>query len=79
MTDDELNGIADRWEGVSKGYKRLTFAEAHADMLALLVEIRQLRPANRSLVDKLHNAELMAKNMGQEMLREMEAVVLKYS
>ena len=79
MTDDELNVISDRWEGVSKGYKRIKFEEAHADMMALLVEIRQLQSANRLLAYKLHNAELMAKNMGHEMLREVEAVVMKYS
>lgn len=78
MTDDELTRISARWEDVSKGYKKLKFDEAHADMSTLLMEIRKLRPANRDLEARLKNAELMAQNMRQEMLREVEAVVRKY-
>lgn len=42
MTKTELNDLVERWEGVGKGYRELEFEQAHADMLALLVEVRKM-------------------------------------
>lgn len=41
LTKDQLASIATRWEGVERGFKNLKFEEAHADMKALLAEVRQ--------------------------------------
>lgn len=79
MTDSEINEIASRWAGVGKGFKRLTFDEAQADMMALLGEVRALRPENEKLKGRIMSAELKAGNMGTEMLREIEQVVRKYA
>ncbi len=79
LTDQELDRISMRWANTGKGIRKLTFEEAHADMLSLLLEIKDLRPANRDLEARLKNAELLSKNMAQEMVREIEAVVRKYT
>jgi cell division protein FtsB len=49
MTDTELNDLAERWEGVTKGYRNLTFDGAHADMLILLAEVRKQEEMRREI------------------------------
>jgi uncharacterized protein YhaN len=51
MTDKELADLAHRWDGVTKGYARLTFEEAHADMQALLAEVRKAGELNRKIAE----------------------------
>lgn len=49
MTKIELNDLAERWEGVGKGYRELKFEQAHADMLALLAEVRKMDELHREV------------------------------
>ena len=49
MTDKDLEDLVHRWDGVTKGYAKLTFAEAHADMQALLSEVRKTAELKRKI------------------------------
>ena len=49
MTKTELNDLAERWAGVTKGYRNLTFEQAHADMLTLLAEVRKMDELHREI------------------------------
>jgi hypothetical protein len=40
MDTKALYAIVERWNGTEKGYTRLTFEEAKADMDALIAEVR---------------------------------------
>lgn len=51
MTDKELADLAHRWDGVTKGYAKLTFEEAHADMQALLAEVRKAGELKRTIAE----------------------------
>ena len=51
MTDKELADLAHRWDGVTKGYTRLTFEEAHADMQTLLAEVRKAGEMKRRIAE----------------------------
>jgi len=51
MTDKELADLAHRWDGVTKGYSKLTFEEAHADMQALLSEVRKAGELRRRIAE----------------------------
>ena len=51
MTDKELADLAHRWDGVTKGYAKLTFEEAHADMQALLAELRKAGELKRKIAE----------------------------
>ena len=52
MSDQaNIAAIAARWDGVTKGYERLTFAEAKADMDALLAEVHRTQELRRRIND----------------------------
>ena len=51
MTDKELADVAHRWDGVTKGYAKLTFEEAHADMQVLLAEVRKAGELKRKIAE----------------------------
>lgn len=51
MNDKELAQLAQRWDGVTKGYAKLTFEEAHADMQALLAEVRKSVELKRKIAE----------------------------
>jgi len=50
MTAKERESIALRWDGVTKGYVKLSFDEAHADMQALLSELRTVDDLRRRIL-----------------------------
>ena len=65
MTDKELAELATRWDGVTKGYARLNFEEAHADMQALLAEARKASSLRRRIAEleahvRKRNADMQA-------------------
>ncbi|KFB68897.1 hypothetical protein [Candidatus Accumulibacter vicinus] len=51
MTDKDLEDLAYRWDCVTKGYAKLTFKEAHADMQALLAEVRKAGELRRRIAE----------------------------
>lgn len=51
MTDKELADMAHRWDGVTKGYAKLTFEEALADMQALLADVRKTAELKRKVAE----------------------------
>ncbi len=51
MNERELADLAKRWDGVTKGYARLTFEQAHADMQALLAEVRKSEELKRRIAE----------------------------
>jgi hypothetical protein len=51
MDKNRLNDIAFRWEGVTGGFKRLTFDEAQADMSALLAAVREQDKLNQRIAE----------------------------
>lgn len=55
MDKEQLTDIAKRWDGVTKGYKKLSFEEAKADMDALLAEVREMDNLRRRIAElELH-------------------------
>jgi len=51
MTDKDLADLAHRWDGVTKGYAKLTFEQAQADMQSLLAEVRQAASLKRRIAE----------------------------
>jgi len=51
MTDKELADLAHRWDGVTKGYAKLTFQQAQTDMQALLAEVRKASELKRRIAE----------------------------
>lgn len=51
MTDKELADLAHRWDGVNKGYAKLSFEQAQADMQALLGEVRKAGELKRRIAE----------------------------
>jgi cell division protein FtsB len=51
MNEKELADLAQRWDGVTKGYARLTFEEAQADMQVLLAEVRKAGELKRRIAE----------------------------
>lgn len=51
MTETELNDLAERWSGVTKGYAKMTFEQAHSDMQKLLYEVRAADALRRRIAE----------------------------
>jgi cell division protein FtsB len=51
MNDKELADIEHRWDGVTKGYAKLTFEQAQADMQALMAEVRKVGELKRRIAE----------------------------
>jgi cell division protein FtsB len=51
MEKEQITAIAERWDGVSKGFKQLTFEEAQADMATLLAEVRAAERLKSRIVE----------------------------
>lgn len=55
MDKQKLQDIATRWEGVERGFTRLTFEEAQADMKELLAAVREQDGLRQKIVElELH-------------------------
>ena len=55
MDKQKLQDIATRWECVERGFTRLTFEEAHADMKELLAAVREQDGLRQKIVElELH-------------------------
>lgn len=51
MEKQKLQDIAARWEGVERGFARLTFEEAQADMKELLAAVREQDPLRQRIAE----------------------------
>jgi uncharacterized protein YhaN len=51
MDKQRLQDIATRWEGVERGFSRLTFDEAQADMKELLAAVREQDQLRRRIAE----------------------------
>lgn len=51
MDNAKLQDIAKRWEGVERGFSRLTFEEAQADMKELLTVVREQEKLTRRIAE----------------------------
>lgn len=63
MDKQKLHDIAARWEGVERGFARLTFEEAQADMKALLSAVRE----QDTLRQRISELELHVKKRNDDM------------
>ena len=79
MTNDDLDALAQRWEGAAGNYRLLKFEDAHKDVLALLAEVRRLSQSVPALEARAKNGELRYRNLSQSLLADVEALVLKHA
>ncbi len=63
MDKQKLQDIAGRWEGVERGFARLTFEDAQADMKALLTAVRE----QDALRQRIAELELHVKKRNEDM------------
>lgn len=77
----DLQAIKKRWDRNQVAYRGLSYEQAKADMDALMAEVERLQGAEdkaTALSLELTNAKLLHRNMQQQMVDEVQAVVRKY-